>query len=145
MQEVHDKMDITETVNCLFVHTDNREWKELLEKVFADKVFFDMSSMGAGEPETMAARDICAMWEQGFKGLDAIHHQAGNYIIDLKKEEADVVAYAIAGHYKKAATKGQVRTFTGSYNIHVIRTGAGWRIDRFRYNLKYMEGNISLE
>ena len=28
------------------------------------------------------------MWDDGFKDLDAVHHQAGNYLIDVKENEA---------------------------------------------------------
>jgi hypothetical protein len=32
----------------------------------------------------------------------------------------------------------------GSYNLHLIPTEGGWRIDIFKYNLKYVNGNLSL-
>ena len=38
--------EIIETVNKLFVYTDNREWKKLQGEVFTNEVDFDMSSIG---------------------------------------------------------------------------------------------------
>jgi hypothetical protein len=37
------------------------------------------------------------------------------------------------------------RTLVGSYNFHLVRGTDGWRIDRFRFNLKFIDGNARLE
>lgn len=84
------------------------------------------------------------MWRTGFQGLDAIHHQAGNFLVDFETEEnaAMVFCYAIASHYKQSAAKSKIREFVGSYELHVVLTDEGWRIDSFIYNLKYSNGSI---
>ena len=46
---------IIEKVNQLFVYTDYQEWQKLQEEVFAEKVFFDMSSLGAGTPRELTS------------------------------------------------------------------------------------------
>ena len=38
-----------------------------------------------------------------------------------------------------------MRTFVGSYDFTLVRDGSAWRIDGFRFNLKYMDGNPNLE
>jgi hypothetical protein len=144
MSETAIKLEITELVNKLFMYTDERRWNDLLKEVFTTELWFDMSSMGAGEAGTISAKDLCTMWDKGFEGLDAIHHQSGQYLISIEEEEADIFAYATATHYKKAATKGHIRTFVGSYNLEAVRTPQGWRLDLFRYNLKYADGNVTL-
>lgn len=137
---------IIETVNKIFIYTDNQEWEKLQNEVFVTgPVMLDMSSVGAGEPSPMKPQDICAMWEIGFNGIDQVHHQAGNYLVTINGSSADVFVYAFAVHYKKAATQGNTRTFTGSYNIGLRKTENGWRIDAFKYNLKYMDGNVELK
>ncbi|ANE53404.1 hypothetical protein SY85_09775 [Flavisolibacter tropicus] len=102
-----------------------------------------MSSMGGKEMVTTAA-NICQIWKEGFTGVDAVNHLAGNYLINIKDEIADVFAYATATHYKQAATQGKTREFVGTYNLHLTRHGDGWRIDQFKYNLKYATGNLDL-
>jgi len=136
---------ITEVVNKLFVYTDEQNWEELKSEVFDDYVFVDMVSVGAEKAETMTAQEICDKWQEGFKGLDAIHHQSGDYIITIEGLHANVQAYAIASHYKKAATQGHVREFVGSYNLELVRKEKGWRISQFIYNMKYLTGNLELE
>jgi hypothetical protein len=135
--------EIVETINKLFVYTDRREWTKLQEEVFTDEVDFDMSSIG-GESKEMSAKAICKLWENGFKGIDAVNHLAGNYIINIKDTTATAFAYATATHYKKAATQGSTRQFVGTYDIGLLKQSIGWRIYKFRYDLKYATGNLDL-
>jgi hypothetical protein len=77
---VDDKLSVWEQIievaNKLFVYTDNRQWKKLLDEVFTGSVLFDMSSAGGGDPVTISAKEVCDKWEKGFEGIDAVHHQA---------------------------------------------------------------------
>ncbi len=136
---------IVEVVNKLFIYTDEQDWESLQAEVFTNEVLFDMVSVGAKTVETKTSEEITQMWDAGFDGLDAVHHQAGNYIVDIEGDNADVKAYAIASHYKKAATEGNIREFIGSYDIGLIRDSQGWRINEFKYNLKYLDGNLELK
>ncbi len=142
---VADKLELTELCNKLFMYCDAKQWDKMISEVFTPAIWFDASSLGAGEPRSMQAKDVCEMWKEGLAGLDAIHHQSGHYLITVQNNKADIYAYATATHYKKAATRGNTRTFTGSYDLKAERTGNGWRLTQFKFNLKYMEGNISLE
>jgi len=143
-QAIADKIELTELTNKLFMYTDLQQWGKLLEEVFTENIFFDMISAG-GEAKTLPASDVCAMWKQGFISLDAVHHQAGHYLINVKEKEADIYGYAMAGHYRSKATKGKTRMFVGSYDLKAVNTKKGWRLSQFKYNLKYIEGNVSLE
>jgi hypothetical protein len=142
---IADKTELTELANKLFMYCDAKQWDQMLKEVFTTAIWFDASSAGAGEPRNMDAKDVCKMWDDGFSGLDAIHHQAGHYLITVQSDTADVFGYAVATHYKKETTKGNTRTFTGSYDLKAERSPHGWRLSQFKYNLKYMEGNISME
>jgi hypothetical protein len=33
----------------------------------------------------------------------------------------------------------------GSYDFHLVRAGGAWRIDLFRFNAKFVDGNLELE
>ncbi|HEY1870383.1 MAG TPA: nuclear transport factor 2 family protein [Chitinophagaceae bacterium] len=141
-QEVSDKIELTELANKLFMYTDAQEWKKLLAEVFVHEIWFDV---GNGEPKILHATEICEKWREGFIGLDAVHHQAGQYLITSKNDTADIYGYAVALHYKKVAAKGNSRTFIGSYDLKAIRTEKGWRLSQFKYNLKFIDGNTTLE
>jgi hypothetical protein len=136
---------IIETVSKLFLYTDNQEWRKLQDEVFTSEIEFDMTSLGAEKIEHVQAREICYRWEKAFEELDAVHHQAGTYVVDIVGNEAQVSAYSIASHYRAAAKKGQTREYVGRYDLHLVRNQGRWRIDRFRYNLRYSTGNLTLE
>jgi len=139
------KLELTELANKLFMYTDALQWKKLLEEVFTEQVYFDMSSASGEAPKTLTAKAICDMWQEGLCTLDAIHHQAGHYLITINADDADIYAYAVATHYKKNAIKGFTRTFVGSYDLKAVLTNNGWRLSQFKYNLKYIDGNAALE
>jgi len=143
-KELQDHQALTVLANKLFMYTDARQWNLLQQEVFEKDVWFDMSSAGGGAPTTLTAAAICAMWQQGFEGLDAVHHQAGHYLFTLHQGSADIYAYAVAYHYKKAATKGASRIFVGSYDLKAKETALGWRLTHFTYHLKFIDGNASL-
>ncbi len=138
------KEEIRNVVNRLFISTDNRDW-DAVKAVFAPEVLFDMTSMVGGEPVKMKPADIVAAWDKGLKPLKAIHHQTGNYVINVKQNTADVFCYGIASHYLPNKTNRNTRIFVGSYNFHLVKNGANWQIDQFKFNLKYIDGNMKLE
>lgn len=145
--EARSKRDeIIEVASKLFVYTDYQKWAKLQSEVFTESVLFDMSSVGAGPAKKLKAIEICDMWRTGFDGIDAIHHQAGNFLVTFESEgNVSVFCYAIASHFKNAATQGKTREFVGSYDLHFVLTDIGWRIDAFKYNLKYATGNTELK
>lgn len=141
-----EREQLIELSNKLFIYTDYKEWQKLKEDVFVDdKVYIDMTSTGAGTAADMTPDMICSMWNVGFEGLDAVHHQSGNFLVTVTNEKAEVYCYAIATHYKANATAGKTREFVGSYNIGCIKTTMGWRINSFKYNLKYVNGNVEFK
>jgi hypothetical protein len=144
-QFVNDKMELNELTNKLFMHTDAQQWDLLLSEVFTDTIQFDMSSINGQPSEQIKASEVCEMWKNGFVGIDAVHHQGGHCVITVKEDMADIYAYAVATHYKKETTVGNTRSFTGSYNLKALRTGKGWRLTHFKYNLKFTDGNVEFK
>lgn len=140
-----DKLELIELANKLFMFCDSRQWKRLQEEVFLPTVLFDMTSAGGGEVATLPASEICDLWRIGFTALDAVHHQAGHYLVTVQGNNADIYAYAVALHYKKGASKGNTRSFTGSYDLKAEKTNRGWRLSQFKYNLKFIDGNVDME
>jgi hypothetical protein len=139
-----DKNRIIETINQLFIATDNRDWMRV-KHCFAPSVHFDMSSLGAGKAEQLTPDEIVSLWETGLGPLKAIHHQAGNHLVNIAGDKAKAFCYGIASHYLPNKTKINTRTFVGSYDFDLVRDEEHWRITGFRFNLKYLEGNPDLE
>ncbi|MGF7034693.1 hypothetical protein J2T17_005662 [Paenibacillus mucilaginosus] len=134
---------IIDAANQLFIQTDERNWPQV-KLSFAEKVLFDMSSAGGGEPAMVTPRHIVDGWEAGLAPMKAIHHQIGNYRVDVRGNEADLFCYGIAYHYLPNESGKNTRTFVGSYNLHFIKVSDSWKIDKFKFNLKFIDGNAEL-
>jgi hypothetical protein len=144
LRSLTEKDSIISTVNRLFIHTDNCDW-EHVKACFSDEVLFDMTTVVGGEPIMLTPDDIVNSWSEGLEHLEAIHHQAGNYLVDVAGNEAAVFCYGIAQHYLPNDTGLNTRSFVGSYDFHLVKDDESWRIDKFKFNLKYIDGNANLE
>jgi hypothetical protein len=139
-----EKERIMDTVNDLFVGTDERDWGRVAGAL-APRVHFDVRSMTGAAPETLEASAIIAGWTAGLRHLKAVHHQTGNFRVRVAGDGADVFCYALAAHYLPNRSGRNSRVFVGSYDLHLTRQAGAWRIDLFRFNLKYIDGNLDLE
>jgi len=135
---------IIETINKLFIYTDDNQWELLQNEVFTKEVYFDMSST-TGSAKKISSKEICNIWKEGFKELDSVNHLGANYLVNVISEnEAYAFAYATTTHYKESAKKGQTRDFVETYDLKFRKTSLGWRIFSFVYHLKFKKGNIDL-
>ncbi|MCU7514131.1 MAG: nuclear transport factor 2 family protein [Ignavibacteria bacterium] len=134
------KDEIIQVINLMVINTDKRNWNKVRE-CFAPSVLFDMT----GEAQRVSPGQITDGWETGLKELKAIHHQMGNFLIDLNGDQADVFCYGIAYHYLPNPSEKNTRVFVGSYDFHLLKLQDGWKIDSFKFNLKFIDGNKELE
>ena len=140
-----DWLDIVETVTALFIATDEKDWAAV-RACFADHVLFDMSSLTGSPAATLAADAIVEGWKLGLEPIQALHHQVGNFRVSVSGNEADAFCYGIAYHYRPNVSGQNTRTFVGTYDAHLVRgADGGWLIDRFRFGVKFVEGNLQLE
>jgi len=138
-----DRAEVADTVTRLFINTDERNWEGVAD-CFATKVLFDMSSLSGIKPSRVSPKKIVDQWESGLRGLSAVHHQVGNMLVSVEGGEASAFCYATAMHYYPNPTGNDTRTFVGTYDIHLGKEEGGWKIDMFRFNLKFTEGNALL-
>lgn len=143
--ETHSlRQRLIEVANKLFIYTDQKDWDKLQNEVFDPEVHFDMSSLG-GEVATKTSKEICNEWNAGFAGIDSVNHLAGNYLVSVDGQSAEIFCYATATHYSEKATQGKTREFVGTYELKLEERDTGWKITAFKYNLKYMNGNLELK
>jgi SnoaL-like domain len=144
LETLAQKQQIVEVITDLFVATDRRDWPTVLE-CLAPEVNFDMASLGGPPAADTPAKEIVAAWDKGLAPLEAVHHQVGNFRVWPRGEAAEAFCYGIAVHYRSNPTGRNTRTFVGSYEIGLIRDGERWRIRAFRFDAKYVDGNVELE
>jgi hypothetical protein len=136
---------VEDTVIRMFVATDERNWP-LVESCFTNPVTLDMTSMAGGSPAPMAPRQLATAWAEGFRLLDHVHHQVGNFQTELEDERAHVRCYGIAFHYRAAtAAASKSRTFVGTYELDLLAQAERWLISKLKFNLKFIDGNRELE
>ena len=63
----------------------------------------------------------------------------------MTEDGAQVFCYGIASHYLPNKTNQNTLTFVGSYNFHLVKIDDAWKIDQFKFNLKYLDGTLELE
>jgi len=144
LQDLLAKDAILDTINRLFIGTDSRDWA-MVRDALAPRLQVDMTSLAGGQPAEMAGADLAAAWETGLKPIQAIHHQTGNYRVTVLGDQAEAFCYGTATHYRPTRSGRNVRTFVGSYDFRLARLETKWRITSFRFNLKYVDGNLELE
>lgn len=144
-EELAERQRVEDAVVRMFVATDERDW-ETLKACFTDPFTLDMTSMVGGSPAAMTPAEVAAAWAEGFRSLDAVHHQVGNFRTSLRGDSATVRCYGIALHHRGGiAAPEKTRRFVGTYELDVVRAGGGWRITRLRFLLKFIDGNLDLE
>lgn len=139
------RQQVEDAVIRMFVATDERDWPAV-ESCFADPFVLDMTSMAGGSPATMTPRQVASAWAEGFKALDHVHHQVGNFRIGIDGQKANVRCYGVAYHYRAGiASQAKSRTFVGTYELDLSAQAGMWRITKFKFNLKFIDGNRELE
>lgn len=145
VEEIAKRLEVEDVVTRLFVATDQRDWG-VVEACFTDPLTLDMTSMVGGSPTQMQPSELTAAWAAGFASLDHVHHQVGNYQTTVTGDSAHVHCYGIAFHYRgQIADPVKTRTFVGTYDFDLTRSGAEWRIELMTFNLKFIDGNLELE
>jgi hypothetical protein len=144
LQRLLDERDVAEVVVRLFVATDRRDW-EAVTACLAPRLTLDMTSMVGGEPLEKTGTEVAALWEEGLRPIDHVHHQVGNLQVAVTGDAAHATCYGIALHHRAVKSPGRTRVFVGSYDLHLARMEGRWRIDRFTFTLAFLEGNRELE
>jgi len=144
LQDLIAKDAVLDTINRLFIGTDSRDWA-MVRDALAPRLHVDVTSLAGGQAGEMTGADLAAAWETGLKPIQAVHHQTGNCRVNVLGDEAEAFCYGTATHYRPTKSGRNVRTFVGSYDFRLVKLEGRWRITSFRFNLKYVDGNLELE
>jgi hypothetical protein len=79
---VREKDQAIDVVTRLFIHTATGIGKRS-RPLFTPSVLFDMTSIAGGQPSISTSQQIVDEWNKGLKPMKAIHHQAGNFLVDI--------------------------------------------------------------
>lgn len=144
IEHVRDREAVIDVVNELFIAVDAMDWSSA-HRCLAEKVHFDMTSLGDPDPSLRTAQEITAAWQTGLASLQAVHHQSGNFVVRVAGDKAECSCYAIAYHFRRVRSGRNTRLFVGSYDYALSRSDESWRITHFKFNLKFVDGNLDLD
>lgn len=121
-----DQDPIAVTVQ-MAVRFDLKQW-DLLQEVFAARVWVDYTGLVGGEPGAVAATDLVAGRRANLGHLSATQHLLGNQTAHVEGARATVTADFQAAHRDGPLAGGRLYTLGGRYDYRLVRTGRGRRI-----------------
>ena len=142
--DIRNRLAVEDAVVRMFVATDERDWATL-QDCFTSPFTLDMTSMVGGAPAVLTPQQVASAWAEGFRLLDAVHHQIGNIRTTLKDDSALVRCHGVAFHHRSAAQGLKSRVFVGTYEVQLSETAGTWRINHLVFKLKFIDGNLKLE
>jgi len=109
---------------------------EALEKLYADEILVDYTSLSGGEPELKSPQALMIEWAGVLPGFDRTRHDISNIAVSVTGARALATADVVADHYI-AELYWQA---AGDYQYELANAGDGWRITAASFNLRSEEG-----
>jgi hypothetical protein len=141
--ETEDRLAILELIGNLALLLDARDWSSL-ERLFADTVHYDRTSLFGREPETLSSAELVEGYRQALGGLDALHHLITGHVINLHGDSATCSANMHGTHVLANASGGPVWTVGGRHDYRLQRTADGWKIAGLTFTIQWATGNMHI-
>lgn len=109
-----------------------------------DYTSYAQATAGAAKPEPLPPSDIVARWQTVLPGYDYTQHQITNHLVEVNGDEATARSVVHATHVLTENGTTDHWIFLGDYEHHLVRTRAGWKIDRMTANMRSQLGNPDL-
>lgn len=129
--ETPDEAAIRTIVESVAVLADSGNF-EALERVYADEIHVDYTSLAGGEPELKSPQALMNEWAAVLPGFDRTRHAISNVEADVNGRTATATADVVADHYVDELF-WQV---SGHYRYRFVRDDDRWRITAMTFNLE---------
>jgi 3-phenylpropionate/cinnamic acid dioxygenase small subunit len=140
LQEIADRLEITEVLYRYATALDTQEWGSLTT-VFTEDAAYRMGVRG----EFTGVNAIAAKLEEVLGKLQATQHLIGNATIVVDGDTARSTSYVRAQHYRTGhETGGNTLDMGGTYVDELVRTEDGWRISHRVLEITWREGNSGI-
>lgn len=144
IRRLEDRIHISEQVIKYAMGVDRRDW-DMFTACFTDPVYVDFSA--GGMPAESYDRDaFVARVSHALSGFTATQHISPNHVTEFDPHDPDRAichSYMFAQHLLQGAPSGDFYLLRGSYTNHVLRTAAGWRIERIIQHRSWEYGNTN--
>lgn len=135
-QSNKDKAMIKTVIESIALMADSHNF-ESLEKLYANPVKVDYTSLSGGQPETLNPKILISRWAEVLPGFDCTRHVISNIEVDIKNNIAYVSADVVADHYLNT----QFWQAKGTYDYEIQKFGESWKVTYHRFNLKEEVGS----
>lgn len=130
-----DELAIKTAVESVAVLADSGNY-ESLEKLYADEIRVDYTSLAGGEVEVKSPQALMTDWASVLPGFDRTRHNLSNIQVDIDGKTAIAKADVEAEHY----VGGLYWLAVGDYRYEFVETGEQWLIAGATFNLRREEG-----
>jgi ketosteroid isomerase-like protein len=133
--EAPDAAAIKTVVESVAVLADSGNF-EALEKLYADEIKVDYTSLAGGEPQLKSPQTLMTEWAGVLPGFERTRHVISNIKVSVSGPRAIATADVVADHYV-ADLYWQV---SGDYRYKLVDNGDQWLITAATFNLRDEKG-----
>lgn len=130
-----DDAAIKTIVESVAVLADSNNY-EALEKLYADEVRVDYTSLAGGEPELKSPRALMTEWSSMLPGFERTRHNLSNIEVIVEGSQATATADVAAEHY----VNDLFWLALGDYRYELVEEDDRWKITAATFNLRAEEG-----
>jgi hypothetical protein len=134
-----DREEIRDVITAYGRSLDARDWTTQ-RTLYTDPFDMDYSSIGV-PGRTIAVDDWVALLSSFFAQLPATQHMTNTLELDVRGDDAVVVAMLHAQHFLPNDKGDSVQRMIGTYDVTLRRTAHGWKIGRIALKAQWHEGN----
>jgi hypothetical protein len=131
-----DREDIVALINLYGFAMDTQRW-DLFDRIFTEDVDADYGPTSHWTERARFKADFGSFHEL----FDATQHVMTNHLVEVAGDTAHAHTYGAWRLIRHAAGDPPVWDGTGYYDDRLVRTAAGWRIDRRVCRVVYWTGN----
>jgi hypothetical protein len=142
MAGLTDREELVELLARYASIADTKDFDELPETVFTDRVVVDFESVGAGPPTEIERDEFMQLLRAFFADWQATHHSITNHRVSIDGDVASIRAHVHAQHWLAPEVAPPPRNrwlVVGFYDDEAVRTPDGWRLQKVRLTMTYEE------
>ena len=138
-QAFADERAVIRIADAIDRAVDAQDWK-LARGYFADRVTADFSSLSGQPAADVASDDLIGAWAANLKGSKTSLHLRTNHQVVIEGDAATVRSYGYAWN-RMEGNGDPLWEVWGTYEHHLVRSGAGWKVDGFTFHMTHERGN----
>ncbi len=133
--EAQDKAAIKTIVESVATLADRQNF-DVLEKLYADEIAVDYTSLTGGDPQVKSPQGLMSEWAASLPGFDRTRHEISNVVVEVMGLKAVATADVTADHY----IGGLFWQVSGNYRYALAKQGSVWLITAHTFTVEGEDG-----